>query len=173
MSESSLISVTRFYRGIQKYRKHLPPFQEVLVFLPNHPVLTWGQQLLRSHSHHEPLHAPQEPLSGLRTHWSLNYNGFYLIKRGIAHTAEECLRKSIRGVLSLLLLSIENKVHVARMSQRSHPILSINSKGENSMLSCKVRYVTGHWLQLFRRLTLNQKSAAMPELHYFFPLSPY
>ena len=53
------------------------------------------------------------------------------------------------------------------MSQRSHPILSVNS-----VLSWKARYVTGHRLQQFRTLTVNQKSAAMPELRYFSSYLP-
>lgn len=47
----------------------------------------------------------------------LNYNGSYLIMKGIVHSAEQCPRKSIWGVLSLLLLSRENKVHVAHKSE--------------------------------------------------------
>lgn len=63
--------------------------QEVLVFSPKHPVLTWGQQLVRSHSHHDLYMHFKELLSGLRTHWSLNHYGSYLTKRRMKRMSQE------------------------------------------------------------------------------------
>lgn len=125
--ESSLISVAGFYKRTQ-IQETSSSLQEVFVFSPKWPVLTGGQQLVRSHSHHDLYVHFKEPLSDLRTNWSLNHKGSYFTKRR--------MQKNVSGraqgrVWTYFCYGRENKV------QRSHPILSTNSKGENSMLSWK------------------------------------
>ena len=119
-----------------------------------------------------PLHALQEPVSGLRIHWSLNYNGFYLIKRGIAHTAEECLRKSTRGVLSLLLLSRENKVHVAhKWEVTSNFVHKQQGREQHAFLKSQVR--DRSLVTAVQKADCKSEICSNARAAFFFPPSPY
>lgn len=110
LSDISLILSNWIFQGNTEAPSSL---QEDIIFLPNCSELTWGQQ----HERSCPLTCSARTSIRCEDPLILNYHGSYLITKEIVHSAEQCLRKSIWGVLSLLLLSRENKAHIAPKSE--------------------------------------------------------